>query len=102
MGTAFYPGTIRYIERDYTDGTARQLGLRAKCFPARTRDELASSVEAMAASPARALSIFCDRFAVANRRQILDFAIARNLKTANATGLKLPQSLLVRADRLIS
>jgi putative ABC transport system substrate-binding protein len=154
-----HPGS--HIERDYTDGAARQLGLRTEYFPARTRDELASSLEAMAASPARALSIFSDSFAVANRRQILDFAIARkmpvmsgwpvfadsgalctygprlvdsyarlasyvdriakgakpadlpverpttfelvlNLKTANAIGLKLPQSLLVRADRLIS
>ena len=154
-----HPGS--HIERDYTDGAARQLGLRTEYFPARTRSELASSLDAMAASPARAVSIFSDSFAVANRRQILDFAIARkmpvmsgwpvfadsgalctygprlvdsyarlasyvdriakgarpadlpierpttfelvlNQKTANAIGLKLPQSLLVRADRLIS
>ncbi|MDM0052562.1 ABC transporter substrate binding protein [Variovorax sp. J22R115] len=68
-----------HIEREYTDGAARQLGLRTQYFPARTRDELASSLEAMSASPARALSIFSDSFAVANRRQILDFAIARKM-----------------------
>jgi len=33
----------------------------------------------MAASPARALSIFSDGFAVANRRQIIDFATTRKL-----------------------
>lgn len=149
------------IERDYTDGAARQLGMRTEYFPARTREELTSSLQAMADSPARAVSIFSDSFAVSNRRQILDFAIARkmpvmtgwpvfadsgalctygprlvdsyarlasyvdriakgakpadlpierpttfelvlNVKTANAIGLQLPQSLLVRANRLIS
>ena len=154
-----HPGS--QIERDYTDNAARQLGLRVWYFPARTRDELASSLADMAASPAQALSIFSDSFAVASRRQILDFAMARkmpvmsgwpvfvdsgalctygprlvdsyarlasyvdriakgakpadlpierpttfelvlNLKTARAIGVQLPQSLLVRADRLIS
>ncbi|MDM0026275.1 ABC transporter substrate-binding protein [Variovorax saccharolyticus] len=154
-----HPGS--HIERDYTDGAASQLGLRTAYFPARTRDEMASSLEAMAASPARAVSIFSDSVVVTNRRQILDFAIARkmpvmsgwpifadsgalctygprlvdsyarlasyvdrmakgakpadlpierpttfelvlNLRTANAIGLELPRSLLVRADRLIS
>jgi len=153
-----HPGS--HLERDYTDTTARQLGLRVQYFPARTRDELTSSLADMAASPARALSIFSDSFAVASRRQILDFAIARkmpvmsgwpvfadsgalctfgprlvdsyarlasyvdriakgakpadlpierpttfelvlNLKTAGVIGVQLPQSLLVRADRLI-
>lgn len=154
-----HPGSN--IERDYTDNAARQLGLHTEYFPARTRDELTSSLEAMSASPARAVSIFSDSFVVSSRRQVLDFAIARkmpvmsgwpifadsgalctygprlvdsyarlasyvdriakgarpadlpierpttfelvlNLKTADAIGLKLPQSLLVRADRLIS
>jgi putative ABC transport system substrate-binding protein len=153
-----HPGS--HLERDYTDTAARQLGLRVQYFPARTRDELTSSLADMAASPARALSIFSDSFAVASRRQILDFAIARkmpvmtgwpvfadsgalctfgprlvdsyarlasyvdriakgakpadlpierpttfelvlNLKTAGVIGVQLPQSLLVRADRLI-
>ncbi|MEJ8824761.1 ABC transporter substrate-binding protein [Variovorax humicola] len=67
------------IEREYTDGAARKLGLQVQYFPVRTRDELASSLEAMAASPARALSIFSDSFAVANRRQIIDFATARKM-----------------------
>lgn len=153
-----HPGS--HIERDYTDGAASQLGLRTAYFLARTRDEVASSLEAMAASPARAVSIFSDSVVVTNRRQILDFAIARkmpvmsgwpifadsgalctygprlvdsyarlasyvdrmakgakpadlpierpttfelvlNLKTASAIGLKLPQSLLLRANRVI-
>lgn len=149
------------LERDYTEGAARQLGMRTEYFPARTRAELTSSLQAMADSPARALAIFSDSFAVSNRRQILDFAIARkmpvmtgwpifadsgalctygprlvdsyarlasyvdriakgakpadlpierpttfelvlNVKTANAIGLRLPQSLLARANRLVS
>jgi len=154
-----HPGS--HIERDYTDNAARQLGLRTEYFPARSPGELTSSLEAMAASPARAVSIFSDSFVVSSRRQVINFAIARkmpvmsgwpifadsgalctygprlvdsyarlasyvdriakgakpadlpierpttfelvlNLKTADAIGLKLPQSLLVRADRLIS
>jgi len=153
-----HPGS--QLEHHYTDTAARRLGLRAHYFPARTPTELTAALNAMAASPARALSIFSDGFAVANRRQIIDFATTRklpvmsgwpvfadsgalctygprlvdsyarlawyvdriakgakpadlpierpttfelvlNLKTAGAIGLTIPQSMLVRADRLI-
>jgi putative ABC transport system substrate-binding protein len=72
-----HPGA--HMERDYTDSAARQLGLHVEYFPARTRDELTSSLQAIGASGAGALSIFSDSFAVANRRQILDFGIAHKM-----------------------
>ena len=153
-----HPGSE--IERAYSDAAARQFGLSIRYFPTRTRDELAAALSAMAASNARALSVFSDGFAVANRKQIIDFATAQkipvvsgwpvfaesgaictygprlqdsyrrlasyidrickgakpaelpierpttfelvlNVKTAKALGISIPQSLSLRADRII-
>jgi putative ABC transport system substrate-binding protein len=77
MANPEHPGSE--IEHAYSDNAARQLGLRLQYFPTRTRDELSVVLAAMAASPARGLSVFSDGFAVANRQQIIDFATGHKI-----------------------
>ena len=153
-----HPGEQR--ERSYSEEAGSRLGLGIQYFPARTHDELAGVLVAMASNPPQAISVFADGFAVQNRQSIIDFAMRHrtpvisgwpvfaesgalctygprlsesyrrlayyadrvlkgaktadlpieqpakfemviNLKTASALGLTIPQSVLLRADRVI-
>jgi ABC-type uncharacterized transport system substrate-binding protein len=62
------------LERAICEETGQRLGIEIRYYPTPTRAALDSAFAAIKADPAGAISIFCDGFAVQNRRAILDFA----------------------------
>jgi putative ABC transport system substrate-binding protein len=69
-----HPG--EQLERSYSEKTGQRLGITIDYFPTRTQEELTHALNAMAARPPRAISLFADGFAIQNRQRIIDFGIA--------------------------
>lgn len=151
----FHAGSVRQTQQ-----AAKALGLSVEFFEARTSDEVADALAAIAKLQPHALAILADRVYLHERKRIADFALQQrlpnvvthqelvdsgalmsfgpnypemhrraatyvdkilngarpgdlpveqptkfelvlNLRTARALDLKIPQSILLRADRLI-
>jgi putative ABC transport system substrate-binding protein len=77
LGNPEHPGA--HLERAFSDETARRLGMTIDYRPSRTREELASVLEAISARPPQAISLLADGFAIQNRQMILDFAMRQRV-----------------------
>jgi putative ABC transport system substrate-binding protein len=72
-----HPGA--QLERAESEAAARRLGLRMKFYPTATRDELSAALAAISTTPAEAISLFADGFAIENRQRIIEFALQRRI-----------------------
>jgi putative ABC transport system substrate-binding protein len=72
-----HPGA--QLERADSEAAASRLGLRLKFYPTPTREALATALSAIGNSPAEAISLFADGFAIENRQRIIDFAAQRRV-----------------------
>ena len=68
-----HPGS--QIERNYSDDTAKKLGLATEFFGTGTESQLASAFTAMDSNPPQAISLFADGFAIQYRQRIIDYGM---------------------------
>jgi len=68
-----HPGA--YWERADSEAAARRLGLRLRFYPTTSREALAAALAEIGSSPAQAISLFADGFAIENRQRIIDFGL---------------------------
>jgi len=69
-----HPGS--HLERAYSEGIARRLGVTIQYFPTPSADDLTRAFAAMAQQPPQAISLFADGFAIQNRQSIIDFGMS--------------------------
>jgi ABC-type uncharacterized transport system substrate-binding protein len=68
-----HPGS--QIERTYSEGAARKLGLETEFYGTSTEDQLTAAFAAMDAHSPQAISLFADGFAIQYRQRIIDYGM---------------------------
>ena len=101
--------------RKVIESAARKLGLGIQTVEIRRREELESAFATMARERVDAIVVHSDPVLFTARAQLVHWAMKHrlpveqptkfelviNLTTAKEIGIKIPQSLLIRADRVI-